>query len=119
LSKDFVDIKQLISSLGKEQLFLDGDGFATVLLQVLPIIKLLGIRILLPNSLKQLSKPQISMKLDSNGLTTDSKTYLNLNEMLDFQWQVAIGNQTVSIAEFKKLVKDTSGVVNIKGEYVL
>ena len=119
LSKDFVDIKSLISSLGKEQLFLDGDGFATVLLQVLPIIKLLGIRILLPNSLKQLAKPQVSLKLDSNGSNTGNKTYLNLNKMLDFQWQVAIGNQTVSVAEFKKLVKNTSGVVNIKGEYVL
>jgi len=119
LSKDFVVIKSLISSLGKEQLFLDGDSFATVLLQVLPIVKLLGIRILLPNSLKQLAKPQISMKLDSNGSKTKGKTYLNLNEMLDFQWQVALGNQTVSVAEFKKLIKNTSGVVNIKGEYVL
>lgn len=119
LSKDFVAIKPLISSLGAAQLFLDGDGFATILIQVLPIIKLLGIRILLPNSLKQLAKPQISIKLDSNGSKTDSKTYLNLNEMLDFHWQVAIGNQTVSVAEFKKLVKNTSGVVNIKGEYVL
>ncbi len=119
LSKDFVDIKPLISSLGKEHLFLDGDGFATVLLQVLPIIKLLGIRVLLPNSLKQLARPQVSIKLDSKVSNTDSRTYLNLNEMLDFQWQVAIGNQTVSIAEFKKLVKNTSGVVNIKGEYVL
>ncbi len=119
LSKDFVDIKPLISSLGKEQLFLDGDGFASVLLQILPIIKLLGIRILLPNSLKQLAKPQVSIKLGSNGSNTDSKTYLNLNEMLDFQWQVAIGNQTVSVVEFKRLVKNTSGVVNIKGEYVL
>ncbi len=119
LSKDFVDIEPLISSSGKEQLFLDGDDFAAVLLQILPVIKLLGIRILLPNSLKQLAKPQISMKLDGKGSNRDSKTYLNLNEMLDFQWQVAIGNQTVSVAEFKKLVKNTSGVVNIKGEYVL
>ncbi|KAA1243399.1 DEAD/DEAH box helicase [Aquimarina sp. RZ0] len=119
LSKDFVDIKPLISSLGKEQLFLDSDGFAAILLKVLPIIKLLGIRILLPNSLKQLAKPQVSIKLDSNSSKTDSKTYLNLNEMLDFQWQVAIGNQTISVAEFKKLVNNTSGVVNIKGEYVL
>ena len=119
LSKDFVDIKPLISSLGKEQLFLDGDDFATVLLKVLPIIKLLGIRVILPNSLKQLAKPQVSVKLDSKSSNTDSKNYLNLNEMLGFQWQVAIGNQTVSVAEFKKLVKNTSGVVNIKGEYVL
>lgn len=86
LSKDFVDIKPLISSLGKEQLFMDGDGFANVLLQVLPVVKLLGIRILLPNSLKQLAKPQVSLKLDVNRSKSDSKTYLNLNEMLDFQW---------------------------------
>lgn len=33
--------------------------------------------------------------------------------------QIAIGDKTIPIAEFRKLIKGVSGVVNIKGQYVL
>lgn len=39
--------------------------------------------------------------------------------MLQFEWQIAIGDKTIPIAEFRKLVRNVSGVVNIKGQYVL
>jgi SNF2 family DNA or RNA helicase len=119
LSHDFTAIKPLISSSGREQLFFDSDSFAEVLLNILPLVKLLGIRILLPNSLKSLARPKASLKLDRNNSDSSGKSYLNLNEMLQFEWQIAIGDKTIPINEFRKLVKDTSGVVNIKGEYVL
>ncbi len=119
LSHDFEAINPIISSSGKEQLSFDSDSFAEVLLNILPVVKLLGIRILLPNSLKSLARPKASLKLESNNSNSYGKSYLNLNEMLQFEWQIAIGDKTISVSEFKKLVEDTSGVVNIKGEYVL
>ncbi|MGQ1784915.1 SNF2-related protein [Saccharicrinis sp. GN24d3] len=119
LSHDFTAINPLISSSGKEQLFFDSDTFAEVLLNILPVVKLLGIRILLPNSLKSLARPKASLKLESNNSNSSGKSYLNLNEMLQFEWQIAIGDKTIPVSEFKKLVDGTSGVVNIKGEYVL
>ncbi len=119
LSHDFTAINPLISSSGKERLFFDSDTFAEVLLNILPVVKLLGIRILLPNSLKSLARPKASLKLESNNSNSSGKNYLNLNEMLQFEWQIAIGDKTIQISEFKKLVEGTSGVVNIKGEYVL
>ena len=119
LSRDFPAIKPLISSSGTEQLIFDADSFAEVLLRILPLVKLLGIRILLPNSQKSLARPKASLKLDSKQSDSTSKSYLNLDEMLQFEWQIAIGDKTIPISEFKKLVKNISGVVNIKGEYVL
>lgn len=119
LSRDFPAIKPLISSSGAEQLMFNADSFAEVLLQILPLVKLLGIRILLPNSLKSLARPKASLKLDRKQSDSTGKSYLNLDEMLQFEWQIAIGDKTIPIAEFKKLVKNVSGVVNIKGEYVL
>lgn len=119
LSRDFTAIKPLISSSGTERLMFDADSFAEVLLQILPLIKLLGIRILLPNSLKSLARPKASLKLDSKQADSTGKSYLNLDEMLQFEWQIAIGDKTIPINEFKELVKNVSGVVNIKGEYVL
>ncbi len=119
LSRDFTAIKPLISTSGKAKLVFDSDTFAEVLLTILPIVKLLNIRVLLPNSLKELARPKVSLKLDSRESNSTGKSYLNLDEMLQFEWQVAIGDKTIPISEFKKLVKNTSGVVNIKGEYVL
>jgi SNF2 family DNA or RNA helicase len=119
LSRDFPAIKPLISSSGTEQLIFDAEGFADVLLKILPLVKLLGIRILLPNSLKKLARPKASLKLDSKQSDATGKSYLKLDEMLQFEWQIAIGDKTIAINEFQKLVRNLSGVVNIKGEYVL
>ncbi|MCK5029459.1 MAG: hypothetical protein KAR57_07490 [Bacteroidales bacterium] len=119
LSRDFPAIKPLISSSGAERLMFDADSFAEVLLRILPLVKLLGIRILLPNSLKSLARPKASLKLDGKNSDSTGKSYLNLDEMLQFEWQIAIGDKTIPINEFKELVKNVSGVVNIKGEYIL
>ncbi|MBI9060356.1 MAG: hypothetical protein JEZ14_00065 [Marinilabiliaceae bacterium] len=119
LARDFTAIKPLISSSGTEQLLFDSDSFAEVLLIILPLVKLLGIRVLLPNSLKSLARPKPSLKLESKESDTTGKSYLNLDEMLQFEWQIAIGDKTIPVHEFRELVKNMSGVVNIKGEYVL
>jgi len=119
LARDFSAIKPLISSSGTEQLLFDSDRFADVLLTILPLVKLLGVRVLLPNSLKSLARPKPSLKLDSKVSETTGKSYLNLDEMLQFEWQISIGDKTIPVSEFKELVKHMSGVVNIKGEYVL
>ncbi|MCT4614396.1 MAG: DEAD/DEAH box helicase [Marinifilaceae bacterium] len=119
LSRDFSAVKPLISSSGSEQLIFDAESFAEVLLQILPVVKLLGIRILLPNSLKDLTRPKPSLKLDGKQSDSSCKSYLKLDEMLQFEWRIAVGKNTIPVNEFKKLVKDVSGVVNIKGEYVL
>lgn len=119
LSRDFPAIKPLISSSGAERLTFDAEGFAGVLIAVLPLLKLLGIRILLPNSLKSLARPKASLKMDSRGADATGKGYLNLNELLQFEWQIAIGDKTIPISEFRQLVRNVSGVVNIKGQYVL
>ncbi len=119
LSADFEAIESVISSLGKEKLALDGDEFAHFLQETLPILKLLGIRILLDKSLKDLARPKASVRLDQKGSKSEGASYLNFQDLVTFDWQIALGNQMVSVSEFKKLVKNTSGVVNIKGEYIL
>ena len=43
---------------------------------------------------------------------------LGLQSLLNFQWQLAIGGQTISKIEFDKLVKLNSPLVEINGEWV-
>jgi SNF2 family DNA or RNA helicase/uncharacterized Zn finger protein len=119
LSNYFEDLKKVIASSGEEELFYDSETFTDVLLKIIPTVKMLGINILLPNSLKSLIRPKTSLALTDTGAAKTEKSYLSLDKMLDFQWQIALGDQHVSVDEFKKLVKGLSGLVKIKDQYVL
>lgn len=119
LSHYFPDLDTLTSSLGDSTLAYDSEGFADVLLGILPVIKLLGIRLLLPNALKTLVRPKASFMLQHKESTGKERGFLSIDQLLDFEWRVAIGDKTVSVKEFLKLVKGMSGVVKIKGSYVL
>lgn len=117
----FPQINILLSSKGKEQLFFDSDEFVDILFKILPTIKLFGIKILLPKALRKLMRPKISLKLDSS--TNESgvvagESFLNLDNMLSFNWQIALGNKMVSRKEFAQMVKQFSGIVKINDEYV-
>jgi len=119
LASDFPDIEILISASGETELIYGSDEFVEILLKILPALKLLGISVLLPNTLKELARPRTSMLLGQNKNGRNGKSYLSLNQMLQFEWQVAIGDKNIPVSEFKRLVKGMSGVVMIKGNYVL
>jgi SNF2 family DNA or RNA helicase/uncharacterized Zn finger protein len=117
----FPQINILLSSKGKEQLFFDSDEFVEILFKILPTIKLFGIKILLPKALRKLMRPKVSLKLESSTDESGSvggASMLNLDTMLSFDWQIALGNKMVSRKEFAKMVKQFSGIVKINDEYV-
>lgn len=118
LTKHFPQLKEVIASDGRKKLIFDSSEFAEILLIILPVIKLFGISILLPKALQHLVKPKLSFKLEKKeaGII---KTYLDLQQMISFQWQIAIGNEVIDIKDFEKLVKQLSGVVKIKDQFVL
>ena len=49
---------------------------------------------------------------------TDGKTYLRLDEMLQFDWQVALGDKLVTPAEFEKLTRRATGLIRFKQQYI-
>lgn len=118
LSKHFTDLKKVIAASGKKELLYNNINFTEILFDIIPKIKLLGIKILLPTSLKHLVKPKVSLSLqapDTNGKTV---SFLDLESMLDFDWNVAIGDKHISVDEFTKIIKNYAGIVKIKDQYV-
>jgi uncharacterized Zn finger protein/superfamily II DNA or RNA helicase len=118
ITEYFPQLNQIVASQGKKMVQMNGDEFAGIFTQVLPIIRLLGIRILLPKSLQKLIRPSLSIAIDGTGKGVE-KRFLNLDELLQYKWQVALGDAQVSPAEFMKLVKGLSGIVKIKDQYVM
>jgi SNF2 family DNA or RNA helicase/uncharacterized Zn finger protein len=119
LAKDFKDLEGMIRMNGQWKPEYGPVEFAEVFLKTLPVIRLLGIRIMLPENMKSLVRPMPSLSLNQKNETKTGKGFLNLEEMLDFDWQIALGDQLYTKEEFEMLVKGLSGIVNIKGHYIL
>ncbi len=120
LSEHFPDISRLLASKGKERLWYNSDEFVQVLFKILPVIRLFGIKVLLPKALRKLLRPQVSMALqgeDESGVVSQT-SLMSLDNMLNFNWQVAIGERQVSLGEFLKMVKQFSGIVKLNDQYV-
>lgn len=118
LSEQFPAINTFIESQGKKKLEYDYQNFLAVFFQHLPVLQLLGIRVLFPKSLQELVQPQISVKVKKSGSDQNAKSYLSLDDMMKFSWQIALGNQQISAEEFQNLVKNQSGLVKIKEQFV-
>ncbi len=117
LAEYFTELNEVVRDGGKQTLFFDSDRFAALFFEILPIMKLFGINLILPKSLKHLVRPQVSMKMKKKAGETGT-AFLRLDDLLSFDWRVALGDETLSPAEFEKLVKGLSGIVKLKNKYV-
>lgn len=109
-------LEQYINRKGQEPLILDADEFAPFLMQSVPAIRLLDLEILLPKSLQVILKPHPSVHLRQK--SKDSLSLIRLNSLLDFDWQVAIGDTVLDEAEFKRLFRKSEGLIKFKQKYV-
>ena len=84
-----------------------------------PLLTRLGMTVTLPKTLHRELSPRLLVK----GITSQEKSkslnrYLGLNALQDFQWQVAIGGELLSIEEFEKLVKEKRAMVRFRDGFV-
>jgi len=114
LSSFIAGLDAHINSRGKDQMVMENEVFTPFLLQMIPAIQLLDIDILLPKALKDILKPKTSVKLKRSS----GKSFLRLDQLLDFDWQIAIGDTLLSEGEFKKLMKRSDTLLKYKGSYI-
>lgn len=112
----FAPLNDYVSSGARAPLRLRADELPPFLFDTLPILRFLGIRILLPKALEHLRRPRLSMRI--NGKAADSSGFLSAGDLFSFDWKVAVGDQLLTRSQFEKLLKSASTVVRFKGEYV-
>ncbi|MDR0713714.1 MAG: DEAD/DEAH box helicase [Bacteroidales bacterium] len=89
--------------------------FAPFLMDVLPVIRLLDIKIMLPKSLQELLRPKASVRLKKN---PDGQGFIRLDDLFSFDWQVAVGDHVIPPEEFNKLLKNASRLFKFKENYI-
>jgi SNF2 family DNA or RNA helicase len=115
LSEYMPELDKIIRTSGQASVRFDNLTVVEILEKTLPALELFGIRILLPKSLQQILKPQLSMKIRRK----EHKSYLTLDELLAFDWRVAFGDFLVTEEEFKSLSKNAGRLIRIKDSYAL
>lgn len=115
LSSFIRGLDSFINTKGTEKIIMAGESFSTFLMEMIPTIQLLDIDILLPKALQEILKPKTSLKLKKK---SQNKSYIRLDQMLDFDWQVALGDTLLNEGEFKKLLKKSDGLIKYKSRYI-
>ncbi len=114
----FAPLNEVIASKGAKKLRFDSKAFVEVFFNALPVIRLFGIRVMLPKALQKLLRPAASMSLGvKNKGKVAGSGLLSFANMIDFKWQIALGNELLSPETFLKLVKNMRGIVRLADGY--
>lgn len=108
-------LDEYFSNHGDFSITLDIEEFQPFLLNSIPLISLLGIALILPKSIGSLLKPKPSLTVDVKDPT---KPYFSIDELLRFDWKVAIGDETIDPDKFMKMVSRSSGLLKYKSNYI-
>lgn len=93
--------------------------FAPLFLNILPILKTLGIDIILPKTLKNIFDPKVNISINGSINSTKKQRGLRLSEVLDFDWSISVGDNKIEVDEFKELVKNSDQLVRLIDGYMI
>ncbi|MDO5826440.1 MAG: DEAD/DEAH box helicase, partial [Methanosphaera sp.] len=100
----------------KEDILLTTKEFSDFFNKSMPVLENMGVKIILPKNLRRLWHPKVILNINEN---SNDNGYLSLQNILDFDWKVAIGDKNLSLQEFKKLAQENKQMVKLADDYVI
>jgi len=111
------EIKQVLATEGKAAPTLNINQVSSLLANAKNILSVLGVNILVPRALQKILKPKLTVKVNSS--SSQSNNAFLIEQALSFSYEIALGDSKISLSEFKKLVKSSSGLVKFNNDYVM
>lgn len=108
-------LNEFLRENGKRDIVLTLSDFEPFLLKSIPLIKLLGINLMLPKSMENILKPKASIIVD---VAESNKSVISVDEMFRFDWRVALGDEVIDPGEFEKLMSRSTGLLKFKSNYI-
>ena len=94
------------------------DDLADIILSTIPAMRLLGVKLIVPKSLKRVLYPKSAMTIGTEKTWDQSTGYTGLADLLNFHWDLALGNNPISEEEFNELRKHEGKVVRFGNSFV-
>ncbi|WP_338760917.1 DEAD/DEAH box helicase [Bernardetia sp. ABR2-2B] len=115
---DFLgEIRDIIESQGQISKQIEAERLSKILTEIFPILQILGIKILLPKRLEKIVRPKLKATINSKNKKEES--FLKLGSVWEFDWEVAMGEDKISAADFEKMIAQKAGLWRFKDQYVL
>lgn len=113
LSDYLPELRGYIMSEGTRPMEFDSKTFVNFLFKTLPLMRLLGVEVALPKALHNVVAPKAAVRIDKKD-AGDGKTYIRLDELLSFSWQISLGEAFVSVEEFNSIMFRAGELINSK-----
>ncbi|OGI28601.1 MAG: hypothetical protein A2287_05960 [Candidatus Melainabacteria bacterium RIFOXYA12_FULL_32_12] len=121
-------LREILDSKGLMSPSIDLKEILDLISRTSIVLSALGIKIVLPKGLRNLLSPRVVLKAmtkDSKNIDIstffeeDNSSHLSLKNLLDFSYEIAIGEEKLSKEEFLELVKSAEGIVKYKDQYIM
>ena len=99
------EVGSYINAGAKKPVHYTAASFVPFLLQVIPAVRMLDIKVFMPKSLGQLIRPKASLSIKRKA--GSDKGFLSLADLFAFDWE-----------EFKKLMEKADGLIKFKQRYI-
>jgi uncharacterized Zn finger protein/superfamily II DNA or RNA helicase len=113
------ELRVIVDTRGQEAPVVTLLQMSNILLNTAGILDILGIGLVLPKELKKLAYPDLQVKAKLGKSHDSGASYLSLEGMLDFSYEIALGEEVISPDAFEELVRQSEGLVKFKDQYVL
>ncbi|MDD3437310.1 MAG: DEAD/DEAH box helicase, partial [Candidatus Gastranaerophilales bacterium] len=122
------ELEKLFEDETKLSLILDLNEIYKIITQTAYYLQKAQIEVILPDELANIIVPRASInakvKTARAGDLTDifnntSSGRLSLDDILDFSYEIAIGDEKISMKEFEDLIQSNEGLIKYKDKYVL
>ncbi len=113
----FLPIRNTLSgSLTPEYCVLSPEQAYIFLKETARVFERMGFVVLLPAIAQQTKKPEIRLRIRS--IDHDGGGFLRLDDLLQYDWRVALGDLVVDAEEFQRMVDLKIPLVNVRGKWV-
>jgi superfamily II DNA or RNA helicase len=110
-------LPEIRSLMVHQKVRLSEKRLAAFLESAAPLLVRLGIEVDLPKALRNELKPRLVLK--STGKESGSLvSYLGLDTLLNWEWQIALGDRVMDLGEFEKLLKRKRELVRFRDGFV-
>ena len=120
-------LKNIYCSFGYYEPIVNAIDIIKNLSKICSILNSFNVDIYMPKELQNILRPKLSIKTilksdaskDFLNNFDDPNTNYSLNDIMEFSYEIAIGDEKLSKEEFLKLIENSGELINFKNKYVL
>ncbi|WP_405330002.1 SNF2-related protein [Fibrobacter sp.] len=114
IADGFKPLDAYLERRASESILMRGTELLEFLQDCLKKLQLFGIQTEIPKNLLNIGKPKPKMRLQGSM----SFGAFTAGDLLDFDWEIAIGDENISAKEFLELAEQADGLLKYKSSYV-